>query len=108
MICSELETHALKPAKSIVVIVVYRRKTWLLKTAFVERKIFFADKILRCDFGSDSSSLSDQINATMANNTGVRKTIRHDATERMAKPKNGANTGVDRKIVKIKERIFAI
>src|SRR5688572_23863031 len=63
---------------------------------------------LRCSRGKDSSSLSDHTKTMTANKGGVRNTICHDETWRIAKPKNGAMTGVNRKMVKMSDMVLAI
>src|SRR5205809_7163198 len=64
--------------------------------------------VLRFSLGCDSSNLKDHTNTMTANNSGVRNTMRHDAMCKIAKPRKGANTGVERNTVKINDMMRAI
>src|SRR4051794_29325706 len=70
--------------------------------------MLFIPSAVRFSLGCDSSILKDQKNTMAANKGGVRKTIRHEAMDKIAIPKKGAKTGVERKTVKISDMMRAI
>jgi hypothetical protein len=91
-----------------VVMVVYLRKVLLLNTSFTDFTISANARELRRSFGWDSSSRNDHIKAITANSGGVRNTIFQLEKDKIARPRKGANTGVERKMVSISDNILAI
>src|SRR6185436_15296901 len=98
MICSELATYELSAVKSIVVIAIYRRKVLLLNTLTTDLRIVERSRDILLLRGNDSSRRNDHRKTINANRGGVRNTICQEEICKMTDPKNGANTGVKRKM----------
>ena len=83
----------------MVAIIVYRRKVLLLNTLPIDFRRLGKSRGILLLTGNDSSNRNDHIKTIIANNGGVRNTTCQEEICKTTDPRNGASTGVKRKIV---------